>query len=67
VFGATDPVRRGVVASMNRPGGNVTGFAALSVELSGKQLGLLHDLVPKIWNLAILGQSMGCVPADCIL
>src|SRR5215831_10725665 len=54
VFGATDPVRMGVVASMKRPGGNVTGFAALSVELSGKQLGLLHDLVPKAATIATL-------------
>src|SRR5215831_14030285 len=41
----TDPVRVGLVASMNRPGGNVTGVYRLSGELSGKQLGLLHDLV----------------------
>ena len=39
---------------MNRPGGNVTGTAALSNELSGKQLGLLHDLVPKAATIAAL-------------
>jgi putative ABC transport system substrate-binding protein len=42
-----DPVRFGLVASINRPGGNVTGVASLVAQLSGKQLSLLHDLVPK--------------------
>src|SRR6516165_5187652 len=55
VFGAgSDPVREGLVASMNRPGGNVTGVFALAGELSGKQLGLLHDLVPKAMTIAAL-------------
>jgi putative ABC transport system substrate-binding protein len=49
-----DPVRLGVVASMNRPGGYVTGVAALTNQLSGKQLGLLHDLVPKAATIAAL-------------
>jgi putative ABC transport system substrate-binding protein len=49
-----DPVREGAVASMNRPGGNVTGVAALTSDLSGKQLGLLHDLVPKAATIAAL-------------
>jgi putative ABC transport system substrate-binding protein len=48
-----DPVRQGVVASMSRPGGNVTGVNTLSAELSGKQLGLLHDLVPKAATIAV--------------
>jgi len=39
---------------MNRPGGNVTGVNALTGELSGKQLGLLHDLVPKAATIAVL-------------
>jgi putative ABC transport system substrate-binding protein len=52
-FGA-DPVRLGLVASINRPGGNVTGVYALSAELPGKQLGLLHDLVPKTATIAAL-------------
>jgi putative ABC transport system substrate-binding protein len=52
-FGA-DPVRLGLVASINRPGGNVTGVYALSAELPGKQLGLLHDLVPKAATIATL-------------
>jgi putative ABC transport system substrate-binding protein len=49
-----DPVRQGFVASMNRPGGNVTGVSSLTRELSGKQLGLLHDLVPKAATIATL-------------
>jgi hypothetical protein len=54
VFGSGDVVRMGLVASMNRPGGNVTGVSALTDELSGKQLGLLHDLVPKTATIAMV-------------
>ena len=49
-----DPVRTGLVASMNRPGGNVTGVNTLSGELSGKQLSLLRDLVPRAVTIAAL-------------
>jgi putative ABC transport system substrate-binding protein len=55
VFSAgTGPVRLGLVASMNRPGGNVTGVASLVAELSGKRLSLLQDLVPKAATIAVL-------------
>jgi putative ABC transport system substrate-binding protein len=55
VFGSGgDPVGRGLVDSMNRPGGNVTGVNALTGELSGKRLGLLHDVVPKATTIAAL-------------
>jgi putative ABC transport system substrate-binding protein len=49
-----DPVRFGLVATMNRPGGNVTGVYNLVTDLSGKQLGLLSDLVPKAATIAAL-------------
>jgi putative ABC transport system substrate-binding protein len=41
-----DPIRLGLVASLNRPGGNVTGFDAMSSDLVPKQLGLLRELLP---------------------
>jgi putative ABC transport system substrate-binding protein len=42
-----DPVKQGLVTSLNRPGGNVTGAISLANELFGKQLGILHELVPQ--------------------
>jgi putative ABC transport system substrate-binding protein len=54
-----DPVRTGLVPSLNRPGGNVTGVSAFVGELSGKQMGLLHDLVPKAATIAALIDPRG--------
>jgi putative ABC transport system substrate-binding protein len=54
VISFSDPVRFGFVASINRPGGNVTGVNSLLADLSGKQLSLLHDLVPKAATIAVL-------------
>jgi putative ABC transport system substrate-binding protein len=52
-----DPVASGVVASLARPGGNITGFSTLSPELSGKRLELLKETVPKLSRVAVLGAS----------
>src|SRR5262249_34144888 len=51
---AGDPVRVGLVANLNRPGGNVTGVVFTSSDLTAKQLGLLHELVPKSTVIAAL-------------
>jgi len=50
----SDPVELGLVASLSRPGGNVTGVSNLTVELGSKQLGLLHELVPGTTVIAVL-------------
>jgi putative ABC transport system substrate-binding protein len=52
-----DPVEAGFVASLARPGGNVTGLTALAQELSGKQLELLKELVPRLSQVAVLGPA----------
>jgi putative ABC transport system substrate-binding protein len=52
-----DPVASGFAASLARPGGNVTGLSTLSPEISGKQLELLKEIVPKLSRVAVLGNS----------
>jgi hypothetical protein len=49
-----DPVQGGLVASLNRPGGNTTGIAVLDAQLDPKRLGLLHQLLPKATRSAVL-------------
>jgi putative tryptophan/tyrosine transport system substrate-binding protein len=54
VFLGTDPVRDGLVANLARPGGNVTGFTVLNVELMPKRFELLSELVPQARVIALL-------------
>ena len=49
-----DPVEFGLVASLNRPGGNMTGVHAMSWEVDSKRLGLLHELLPEATRFAVL-------------
>ena len=52
-----DPVGSGFVASLARPGGNITGLSTHYPEITGKQLELLKEIVPKLSHLAVLGDS----------
>jgi putative tryptophan/tyrosine transport system substrate-binding protein len=49
-----DPVQFGLVSSLNRPGGNITGINDIILDLGGKQLGLLHDVLPGASRFAVL-------------
>jgi putative ABC transport system substrate-binding protein len=51
----TDPVGNEFVASLSRPGGNITGLSTLAPEISGKQLELLKETVPRLSRVAVLG------------
>ena len=55
VFGTGgDPVEAGLVASLNRPGSNITGVSVMNVELGAKRLGLLHELLPNASRFSVL-------------
>jgi len=51
---SSDPVARGLVASLARPGGNITGLSSVSPELTGKRLELLKEVIPKLTRVAVL-------------
>jgi putative ABC transport system substrate-binding protein len=53
----TDPIGNGFVASLARPGGNITGLSSLAADLSGKRLELLKEIVPKLSHAAVFGTS----------
>ena len=52
-----DPVGNGLVTSLARPAGNITGLSSMTVDLTGKRLDLLREVLPKLSRLAVLGQS----------
>jgi putative ABC transport system substrate-binding protein len=53
-----DPVGSGFVASLARPGGNITGMSTLAPELNGKRLELLKEIIPKLSRVAVFGTSI---------
>ena len=58
VMGAIgDPVSVGIVSGLARPEGNITGFATLGIDLEGKRLELLKDLLPQLTRVGILGNA----------
>jgi putative ABC transport system substrate-binding protein len=61
---STDPVEAGLVASLNRPGANLTGVTGLNVELAPKKLELLHELLPAATILALLVDPTNDVAAE---
>jgi putative ABC transport system substrate-binding protein len=68
VFGvAEDPVKLGLVPSLARPGGNLTGVNFLNAELVAKRLGLLRDLVPGIARVAVLVNPASGINAETTL
>ena len=62
--GGADPVEAGLIESLTRPGGNVTGLTLLSGELGGKRLDLFKEAVPKVVRLAVLYQP--AIPSSVI-
>ena len=63
VGAGADPVEAGLIESLARPGGNVTGITNLTRELGGKRLELLKEAVPKLARVAVLYDP--AIPAQC--
>src|SRR5262249_45653804 len=62
-----DPIRRGLVASLARPGGNLTGVSFFNTELTGKRLAFLRELVPGAARVAVLLNPASAANAETIL
>jgi putative ABC transport system substrate-binding protein len=60
---STDPVQAGLIASLNRPGANLTGVTGLNVELASKKLELLHELLPAVTIIALLVNPTNAIAA----
>jgi putative tryptophan/tyrosine transport system substrate-binding protein len=66
-MGGADPVKAGLVASINRPGGNVTGVSLLSANLVAKRIGLLHELIPRATVIGVIIDRDVKVESDLVL
>jgi putative ABC transport system substrate-binding protein len=64
MMGVSDPVGSGLVASLARPGGNLTGTSAMTAEIAGKPLGLLKEMLPKILEWRLCGIRLIGVPSS---
>ena len=62
----SDPVALGLVSSLARPGGNITGLSTFATELSGKRLELLKEIVPKLSRVTFFGNSTAPVNAEAL-
>jgi putative tryptophan/tyrosine transport system substrate-binding protein len=60
---STNPVEAGLIASLNRPGANLTGVTGLNVELASKKLELLHELLPAVTSIALLVNPTNTIAA----
>jgi putative tryptophan/tyrosine transport system substrate-binding protein len=63
---ASDPVKLGLVASLSRPGKNITGISSVSIELAPKQLELLHQCLPAVYTMALLVNPANSIVSEVL-